>query len=95
MRISGKSLADLRGDLEMYPQELINVPIAEKVNLDDHPAIQKSVKGAEDALGDSGRVLLRPSGTEPLVRVMVEGSDAAQVNQICNQVAGDVKKALE
>jgi len=95
MRTSGKQLADLLGDLEMYPQVLVNVPIAEKVNLEDHPAIQRAVKEAEDELGDSGRVLLRPSGTEPLVRVMVEGADAKSVEQICQQVASAVSAALD
>ena len=95
MRTSGKPLADLQGDLQMYPQVLINVPIAEKVNLDNQPAIQRAVKEAEAELGDNGRVLLRPSGTEPLVRVMVEGVDAKDVEQICQQVADAVSAGLE
>ncbi len=71
------------------------MPIAEKVNLKDHPAIQRAVTDAEAELGDSGRVLLRPSGTEPLVRVMVEGRVAEDVEQICQQVAGAVSDALD
>jgi phosphoglucosamine mutase len=94
MRTTGESLARLCDDIEMYPQVLVNVPISEKVNLDDHPAIQRAVKAAESELGDSGRVLLRPSGTEPLVRVMVEGQVADVVDKICHQTAEAVSDAL-
>ncbi len=94
MRTTGESLARLRDDIEMYPQVLVNVPISEKVNLDDHPAIQRAVKSAESELGNSGRVLLRPSGTEPLVRVMVEGQVAELVDKICHQTAEAVSDAL-
>lgn len=95
MRSTGESLFRLRADMNLYPQELINVPISKKVNLDDNTAIQLAVKQAEDALGDSGRVLLRPSGTEPLVRVMVEGKVANDVLEICQRVANAVGDALD
>lgn len=80
--------------MQLYPQVLLNVPLAGKVNLDENTQIQQAVKEAEAALGDSGRVLLRPSGTEPLVRVMVEGKVANDVEQICQKVANAVGDAL-
>jgi len=94
MRDSGESLARLRTDMQLYPQVLVNVPSSRKVNLDDNDQIQQAVRQAEDALGDSGRILLRPSGTEPLVRVMVEGKVANDVEQICQTVAKVVGDAL-
>lgn len=94
MRESGESLARLRSDMKLYPQVLLNVPVSEKVNLAEHSNIQLAVKQAETDLGNSGRVLLRPSGTEPLVRVMVEGKVANDVQQICERVAKAVGDAL-
>ncbi|MBX2823333.1 MAG: phosphoglucosamine mutase [Gammaproteobacteria bacterium] len=95
MRESGESLARLRDDMKLYPQVLLNVPVSQKVNLEEHSNIQQAVKQAESDLGSSGRVLLRPSGTEPLVRVMVEGKVANDVQQICERVAKAVGDALD
>ena len=95
MRQTGESLSSLRSGMKLYPQVLVNVPIKEKVNIDDHAEIQAAVQHAEQQLGDSGRVLLRPSGTEPLVRVMVEGQVANDVEAICNNVARAVGDALD
>jgi len=95
MKSSGESLSRLRADMQLYPQVLLNVPVKSKVSLDDNDAIRQAVKSAEESLGDSGRVLLRPSGTEPLVRVMVEGKVANDVERICQQVAKVVGDSLE
>ena len=95
MRTSGESLSRLRTGMQLYPQVLLNVPISQKVNLDDNEKIQFAVRQAEADLGDSGRVLLRPSGTEPLVRVMVEGKVANDVREICQRVATAVGDALD
>lgn len=95
MRSSGESLAKLRVDMQLYPQVLLNVPVTKKVNLDENTQIQQAVKQAEADLGNSGRVLLRPSGTEPLVRVMVEGKVANDVQRICENVATAVGDALD
>jgi phosphoglucosamine mutase len=70
---------------------MINLPISKSVDLADSPSIQDAVKSAEADLGDSGRVLLRASGTEPLIRVMVEGQDATQVEKIANGIAAAVR----
>lgn len=95
MRESGDSLARLRADMKLYPQVLLNVPVKNRVNLDENTVIQKAVKQAEDDLGSGGRILLRPSGTEPLVRVMVEGKVANDVQRICQTVANVVGEALD
>ncbi len=94
MRSTGDSLSRLRADMQLYPQVLVNVPSAKKVDLESNDQIQQAVKNAESELGDSGRILLRPSGTEPLVRVMVEGKVANDVEQICHSVAKVVGEAL-
>ena len=94
VRNSGEPLAKLRSDMNLYPQVLKNVPLTKKVDFSENAAINAAVKQAEDTLGDSGRILLRPSGTEPLVRVMVEGQVANDVERICDQVAKTVGDEL-
>jgi len=92
--IAGRqSLAELGARLVLYPQVLINVTVAERINLDTNPVIQASVKSAEQQLNGSGRVLLRASGTEPKIRVMVEGSDRQQVQQLAESIADVVRQA--
>jgi len=88
----GISLADARKGMHKYPQVMINVPMISKVNPDDFPQIKLAVEEAEQQLSENGRVLLRPSGTEPLIRVMVEGQDAAIVETLANQIADVVKE---
>ena len=76
-----------------YPQCMVNVPIQSKINPTDFPQINDAVATAEAELAGRGRVLLRPSGTEPLIRVMVEGQDGAQVESLAHQIADVVKAA--
>ena len=91
---SGRSLGELRAGMRKCPQTMINVPVAGKVELQGHAGIASAVRETEAQLGDRGRVLLRPSGTEPLVRVMVEGEDAGQVSSLCAALAERVEAAL-
>jgi len=91
---SGKTLHELKTGMKKYPQRMINVPVSGKVELDNTPAVQDAVKSAEQRLAGRGRVLLRPSGTEPLVRVMVEGEDARQVSDEADQLALIVAAAI-
>jgi len=94
VKSTGDKLANLRAGMNMYPQVLKNVPLTEKVDFSENQAINAAVKKAEETLGDAGRILLRPSGTEPLVRVMVEGRVANDVERICEQVAKTVGDEL-
>ena len=79
----------------MYPQILINVRVAKKMDFLSLPAVQAAVVKAEKALDGRGRVLLRPSGTEPLLRVMVEGEDGALVKRCAEEIAAVVRVAAE
>lgn len=88
---SKKTLSELGADLALYPQVLINVTTKQKMDL-NHALIQDAVKQAEVELKDSGRVLLRASGTEPKIRVMVEGENAAQVKLLAQSIADVVSK---
>ena len=91
---SGESLDALKSGMSKYPQQLINVTMDKPVDLGCLTSVQNAVRDVETELGGDGRVLLRPSGTEPVVRVMVEGKDAVQVNALANQLASAVKDAL-
>ena len=91
---SGKSLHELKSGMSKYPQHMINVPVANGVKLDAPPAVQEAVKSIEQRLAGRGRVLLRPSGTEPVVRVMVEGEDEQQVIAEAGQLASKVAAAV-
>jgi len=95
MRETGVSLKELLLDLQLYPQRLINVPIAKGVSWRDHPALSAAQKAAESELAGRGRVLLRASGTEPLLRVMVEGEDAGEVSRLAERLAEAAREALQ
>lgn len=88
------SLADAVRPVERYPQVLINVRLERRVDVMSLPLVQAAVHDAEATLGDRGRILLRHSGTEPLVRVMVEGQDGASVQALAEQLAGVVREEL-
>ena len=104
LKQSGKTLTQMGAELVLYPQVLINVtyqpkssqPKANQAKLDlNMPLIQNAVKSAEAELKDAGRVLLRASGTEPKIRVMVEGQDAKLVQKLAEEIAEVVKKATD
>jgi len=94
MKDMGKSLYDLKVKMEKFPQTMINVRIKNPKVLNGNSIIQSAVKDAESTLGKQGRVLLRPSGTEPMVRVMVEGSDDALVSKLATELSQVVSKEL-
>lgn len=91
---TGKSLADLAGVMTRLPQVLVNVKNVDKSRADSDPAVQAAVSHAAGLLGDTGRVLLRPSGTEPLVRVMVEAESGESAQQVADDLAAVVAKSL-
>ncbi|MEE9424300.1 MAG: phosphoglucosamine mutase [Methylococcales bacterium] len=90
---SGKTLHELKSEMSKYPQVLINVKIEQPININEHAGIQAAKLEIEKELGNQGRVLLRASGTEPLIRVMVEGTDRELVTQLANRLADVVKNA--
>lgn len=94
MTQSGRSLSELKAGMSKYPQIMINVPMARVLDLSHCMPVQEAVKDAERQMGRQGRVLLRPSGTEPVIRVMVEGADAAQVQCLANELASVVQAAV-
>jgi phosphoglucosamine mutase len=91
---SGQSLAAFTRELRLLPQVLVNVKLAGKLDLQAAP-VKDAVARAEADLAGKGRVLLRPSGTEPVVRVMVEGENRAHVQELANEIAAVVKAAAE
>jgi phosphoglucosamine mutase len=90
-----KPLGQLRAELTLYPQVLINVKTAKKIDLVNHAEIQSSVTDAEAELANRGRVLLRASGTEPKIRVMVEGENESQVQMLAERIAAVVTAATQ
>lgn len=94
MARTGKSLAELADVITSYPQIMVNVEDVDHHSLGDDDAISAAVIVAQKRLGNAGRVLLRPSGTEPLVRVMVEASDQAVADEIAHDLASVVRKRL-
>ncbi len=93
LRESGGDLESLLGGLHLYPQKLINVPIVKGFRWQDDPSIQAALAAVEARMSGRGRVLLRASGTEPLVRVMVEGEDAGEVLAAAEDLATVVRDA--
>ena len=87
MRRTGKSLRELSQVMQRYPQCLVNVPVSDRTALDGHTAIWTAVAQQEAALGEDGRILVRASGTEPLVRVMVEASTQDKAQGIAEELA--------
>jgi phosphoglucosamine mutase len=90
MAETGKSLAELAGVMTVLPQVLVNVPVEDKAAVVASGAVCDAVVGEERRLGSTGRVLLRPSGTEQLVRVMVEAEDANLAGEVAERLAGVV-----
>ncbi|HOS59745.1 MAG TPA: phosphoglucosamine mutase [Syntrophorhabdaceae bacterium] len=91
---SGKPLSELAAMMDIYPQCLINVVVKSKPDISTVPQIIKSIKGIEKKLGNSGRVLVRYSGTQNMCRVMVEGPSVDVTDKYCEEIADVVKKAL-
>ncbi len=91
---TGKPLNDLVNGMHKYPQTLLNVRVAERIDIDHSDRIQSAVREAEQELAKTGRVLLRASGTEPVIRVMVEGQDASIVKRLAQQLANEVRASV-
>lgn len=90
---SGKTLRAMLQGVEKFPQTMINVPVRDKKAISQHAQVSEAIEETERQLEGRGRVLLRPSGTEPLVRVMIEGHDAGLVEVLVNRLAQVVRQA--
>ncbi|GIO15905.1 phosphoglucosamine mutase [Cohnella xylanilytica] len=94
LKASGRKLSELKKVMRKYPQVLVNVRVADKSRYPGNAAIEAAVASAENALGDNGRVLVRPSGTEALIRVMAEGPDRAEIEEHVETIANVIRKEL-
>lgn len=94
VRDTGSTIHELKKGMQKFPQVMINVRTAQKVDINEYPAIADAVATSEKQLGDKGRVLLRPSGTEPVVRVMVEGACPQTTRSVCENLAAVVSSVI-
>lgn len=92
LKRSGRKASDLTALMTTYPQLLVNVKVATKEGWETNEAIKEAIAEGDKELGENGRILVRPSGTEPLIRVMAEGPDQTQLDRICHAIADVVKK---
>jgi phosphoglucosamine mutase len=92
--LSGRSLADLADDLVTYPQVLLNVRVRERLDLRSVPAVARAIERVEGRVADHGRLLVRYSGTEPLLRVMLEGRDEQEIRALAQEIVDVVKEHL-
>jgi len=95
MNKKNTSLSELASKIRLYPQVLINVEVEQEHDLKIFPAIEEAIKVAEERLAGRGRVFVRPSGTEPKVRVMVEGEDLKLIKKLCRDISRVVRKSFD
>ena len=91
---SGQSLADIKKEMRKLPQTMVNVRLPSKQDLTGNKTVMAAVAEIENELGNTGRVLLRPSGTEPVIRVMVEGEDSMVVDKLAHELSEVVATAV-
>ena len=94
MKRTGRPLAELVAGMPKFPQVMINVRVKERIDPSQSPVIQDAVRRVEEALGSTGRVVLRASGTEPVIRVMIEAEDEAVASRYANELAEVVRTAI-
>jgi phosphoglucosamine mutase len=94
MARSGKTIDELTADLKVFPQVIVNVKVREKKPLDSIPAVAAAIKAAEDELKDSGRVVIRYSGTEALARVMIEAESEEAMHRHASAIAEAIRAEL-
>jgi len=91
---TGRTLSDLASELTTYPQVLVNVRVAQRVDLQTVPAVAQVMAAVESRLAGNGRLLVRYSGTEPLLRIMIEGQDQREISSWAEEIAGAVRRHL-
>jgi len=89
-----RPLSELKRVMDLYPQTLVNVPVNKSKRLDDIPELVALKKDIEQRLGNEGRLVIRPSGTEPVVRVMVEGVDQGMIDRTAEEMAMQIQKHM-
>lgn len=94
MKETGKKLSELAEELTIYPQKLVNIRVSDKYGAMDVPAIKTVIEEVEEEMGENGRILVRPSGTEPLLRVMAEAPTEEKVESYVNRIADVVRKEI-
>jgi phosphoglucosamine mutase len=94
VRGAGRHLHELKSGMTKYPQTLVNVRMPKRADVGQLPLVQEAVREAEARLASRGRVVLRASGTEPLVRVMVEGQSEVMVEELARSIAAAVQEAM-
>jgi phosphoglucosamine mutase len=94
MKQTEQSLAELAAGMQKFPQVMINVKVAQRFDPKTKPSVVSAVASVEKRLGDEGRVVLRASGTEPVIRGMVEGRDEGQTKALATELAEVVKAAI-
>ena len=94
MKATGKKLSELASEMTKYPQKLVNVKVTDKNAVSENPRVAEVIKQVEEEMAGNGRVLVRPSGTEPLVRVMVEALTEDACDTYANKVAEVVKEEM-
>jgi phosphoglucosamine mutase len=90
---TGLTLAELAGGMPRFPQTLINIRTESSIDLDASVEIQNAIRSAEQKIADRGRILVRASGTEPVVRVMVEGEDEGEVSRLAEELAEEISRS--
>ena len=94
MAAEDSPLSELVRDFIEFPQTLLNVRVAKKVEFSQFPEIAQTIIKIEDSLGESGRLNVRYSGTEPVARIMIEGDDSDTINDYARQIADAIRKYL-
>lgn len=92
MKETGKSLSELAGEVTIYPQKLVNVKVRDKHSVMDEPQVKEAIEKVEAEMNGDGRILVRPSGTEPLLRVMAEASSIDKVDYYVNTIADVIRE---
>jgi phosphoglucosamine mutase len=92
MQKTGKPLSELAGIMESFPQILKNVRLSQKIAIENIPGLLDAQQAFSTKPGNNGRILIRPSGTEPVIRVMAEGSDQAEIEAIVDELCAIIEK---
>ena len=95
MKVTQKPLSELAGEMKKYPQKLVNVRVTDKNHVTDNAKVKEVIEQVEAEMAGNGRILVRPSGTEPLVRVMAEAATEELCESFVNRIVDVVKQEME